>query len=138
MRANKVVSACTTAVFCLGELRGITVDVQDHVAGGEANGCVRVRGGIIEQPQGFVISFFGALGLGFSNRTKGDNHGDVGSDSKVDESTKNLLNKKDSIWRKRGGVVDIFRVLDFGTIGRLRPGVGGILSVFGVEILELV
>ena len=54
-------SAHADAVFWLGEVRGFTVDVQDHVAGRVANGNVRVRGGIIEQPQGFVICFVGAL-----------------------------------------------------------------------------
>ena len=48
------------------------------------------------------------------------------------------MNKADSLWRKRGGVVEIFHVLDFGAIGGLRPDVGGILSVFGVGMLELV
>ena len=60
------------------------MDVQDYVAGRVANGRVRVRGGIIEQPQGFVICFVGALGLGCSDGTKGDNHGDVDGDSIVE------------------------------------------------------
>ena len=36
------------AGFRLGEVRGVTVDVQDHVAGGIANGRVRVSGGIVD------------------------------------------------------------------------------------------
>ena len=112
--------------------------VQDNIAGGVVNGRIRVCGGIIEKPQGFVISFFGALGLGCSDGNKCDNHGDVDGNRIVKESTNDLLNKADGLWRKSGGVVDIFRVLDFGTIGGMRPGMGGILLAFGVEMLELV
>ena len=114
------------------------MDVQDHVAVGVANGRVRVRGGIIEQPQGFFKSFFGALGLVCSYGTEGDEHGDVNGDRIIEESTDNMLNKADSIWWKCGGVFDIVHVLDFGAIGGMRPGVGGIMFTFGVGMLELV
>ena len=97
------------------------MDMQDHVAGRAANGRVRVRGGIIEQPQDFVICVVSVLGLGCSNGTKGNEHGDVDGDHIVEESPGNLLNKVDSLWRKHRGVVDIVRVLDFWAIGRLRP-----------------
>ena len=50
-------SARADAVFWLGEEQGVTVDVQDHFSGGVANGRVRVSGGIVEQPQGFVVFF---------------------------------------------------------------------------------
>ena len=76
--------------------------------------------------------------MGFSNGTKSDEHGDVDGNFIVEESPENLLNKADGLWRKRGRVVKILRVLEFGAIGGLRPGVGGILSEFGVGILELV
>ena len=33
------------------------MDVQDHVAGGVANGRFRVSGGIVDQPQDFVVCF---------------------------------------------------------------------------------
>ena len=112
--------------------------VQDHVFGGVANGCIRVSGKIVEQYQGFVVCFFGALGLGCSDGTKGNEHGDVDSDRIVEEISVDLLYKVDGLWRKRRGVIDIFYVLDFGAIDRLRPGVGVILSAFGVGMLELV
>ena len=54
-------SVHAAAAFWLGEVQGVTVDVQYYVAGGVANGHVRVRGGIIEQSQGFFICFVGAL-----------------------------------------------------------------------------
>ena len=61
MRADKVVSARADFCFWLKEVRGVTVDMQDHVAGGVANGRVRVSGNIIDQPQVFVIFFVGDL-----------------------------------------------------------------------------
>ena len=131
-------STRATEGFRIGEVQGVTVDVQDYVAGTVANGCIQVTGGIVEKPQGFVVCFVGALGLGCSDGTDGGEHGDVDGDHIVEEIPNNILEKSDGLWRKRGGVVKIFRVLDFGAIDRLRPGVGGILSVFGVEILELV
>ena len=112
--------------------------MQYHVAGRVANGCVQVRNGIVDQPQGFVVCFFCALGLGCSNGTKGDKHGDVDGNHIVEESSENMLDKVDGLWRKRRGVVEIFHVLDFGAIDGMRPGVGGILLAFGVWMLELV
>ena len=56
------------------------MDMQDHVAGRVANDRVRVRGGIIDQPQDFVICFVGVLGLGCSDGTEGDEHVDVDDD----------------------------------------------------------
>ena len=63
---------------------------------------------------------------------------DVDGDRIVEEGPENLLNKADGLWNNRGGVVDIVRLLDFGAIGRLRPGMGEILSAFGVGMMELV
>ena len=114
------------------------MDVQYHVAVGAANGRVQVRGSIIEKPQGFVVCFVGDLGLGCIDGTKGNDNGDVNGDCVAEDSTNNMLNKADVLWRKRRGVVNIFRVLDFGAIGGLRPGVGEILSAFGVGMLKLV
>ena len=117
------------------KVRGLTVDAEDHVSGGVGSGYVRVRGDIIEQPQGFVISFVGYLGLGCSDGTNSYNNGDVDGDRIVEESTNDLLNKVYGIWRKRGGVVDIVHKMDFGAIGGLCPGMGGMLSEFGMGIL---
>ena len=94
--------ARATAGFRLGDVRDITVDVQDHVADGVANGRVWVRGGIIEQLQGFVICFVGDLGLGSNDGTQGDENGDVDGDHIVHEIPDELLNKADGLWRKRG------------------------------------
>ena len=138
MRAEKVVSARADVRFRIGEVRGVTLDMQDHVAGGVVNGRVQVSGGIVEQPQGFVVCFFCALGLDCSDRDKGDEHGDVDGNCIVEESPDNLMYMADGLWRKRGGVVEIVCVLDLGAIDGLRRGVGGILSAFGVGILEIV
>ena len=126
------------AGFWMGEVRGVTVDMQDHVTGGVANGRVRVSDSIVEQPQGFVMCFVGSLGLGCSDRTKGDEHGDVDSYFILEESPADLLYKVDGLWQKHRGVVEIFCVLEFGAIDELRSVVGGILSAFGVGMLELV
>ena len=75
--------------------------------------------------------------MGCTDGTEGDKNGGVGGDCIVEESTNNILNRVDSLWQKSGGVVEIFCELDFGAIGGLRLGVGGILSTFGVGMLEL-
>ena len=75
--------------------------------------------------------------MGCSDETQGNKYGDIDGDCIVEDSTDNLLNKVDGLWRKRGGVIKIIRVLDFGGIGGMRPGVGGILLMFGVGILEI-
>ena len=70
--------------------------------------------------------------------TEGDEHGDVNGNRISEESTNDMLNKEDCLWRKHRGVVEILRVLEFCAIGGLRPGVGEILSAFGLGMLELV
>ena len=99
-RDEKLVSACAAACFWIGEVGGVTVDVQDHVAGRVANGRVRVRGSIIEQPQGLVIYFVGDLGLGCCDGAEGDEHGDNDGNRILDEIPNDLLNKADGIWRE--------------------------------------
>ena len=91
MRYEKIVSARAAEIFWIGEVQGVTVDVQDHVAIGVANDRIQVCGSIIEQPQGFVICFVGALVLGCSVGTEGDKYGDVDGDRIVEESSKDLL-----------------------------------------------
>ena len=56
----------------------------------------------------------------------------------VEESPDDLLEKADGIWWKSGRVVNIVRILEFGAIDRLRPGIGGILLAFGLGMLKLV
>ena len=76
--------------------------------------------------------------MGCSDGTEGDKHDNIDGDCIVEESPANLLDKADGLWRKCRGVVKIVSVLDFGAIDRLCPGVGSILSAFGVGMLELV
>ena len=76
--------------------------------------------------------------MGCSDGTEGNKHGNVDGNRIVEEIPDNLRYKADSLWRKRGGVVEIVCVLDFGAIDGLRPGMGGILLDFGVGMLELV
>ena len=90
-------SARAAAGFHIGAVQGVTVDVQDHVAGRLANGHVRVIAGIVEEPQGFIVCFVGAMGLGCSDGTKGDEHGDIESNHIVEESSDDLLYKVDGL-----------------------------------------
>ena len=83
----------------------------------------------------FFVCFVGSLGLGYINRTESDDYSDIDCDCMVEKSPNDLLDKADNLWQKRGGFVKIFV---FGVIDGLRPSVGGILSAFGVGMLELV
>ena len=45
---TEIVPPNTAACFGFGEVRGITVDVERHIAGSVAEVCIRVHGSIVE------------------------------------------------------------------------------------------
>ncbi len=55
------------AGFRLGEVTGVAVDVQDHVAGGVLDYGIGIGIGVVEEPEHFGIGFVGGCGLGGSN-----------------------------------------------------------------------
>ena len=54
-------AASAAAGTSLAEMRGLTVEMENHVAGAVSNGGVGVRGGVVEQPDGVVHGLLGCL-----------------------------------------------------------------------------
>ena len=63
--------------FGFGAVGGITVDVEDHVAGSITDGSIGMSGSIVEEVGSGISSSFGANGLGRGQSTQGWEHGIV-------------------------------------------------------------
>ena len=77
MGAEKIETGGSGAGLGLGQVGGIGVDVEDHVAGRVTEGGFRVGGGIIEEINTGVGSGFSGVGLLGGDGAKGNKHGVV-------------------------------------------------------------
>ena len=121
-----------------GKVRGVAVDVYNHVTGGVSNGGVGVGIGVVEEPQGFIVGFFSGHRLLGREGANGNKHGGINGDGVTEDCANYMLHKVNGIWGQQGGVVGIVGVLYFGTVGGGFPGMGGILWVRRLMVLELV
>ena len=76
------------------------MDVEDHVAGNVHDGGIWVRGGVVEEPDYFVVSLLSGFGLGGCNGAESDEHGRVDGHGIVEESTGDFLDKVCLFFRK--------------------------------------
>ena len=59
--AEKIMATGASAGTGCGKVRGVPVDVYNHVAGGVSNDGIRVEIGVVEEPQGCIVGIFGSL-----------------------------------------------------------------------------
>ena len=95
--AEEVVAAGTASGFWLRKVGGVTVDVQDHVAGVVADGRVWMRGGVIDQPKDGAVGVLGGFGLLGCEGAKSDLHGWVDGNGIIQEGTDDLLDEGDGL-----------------------------------------
>jgi hypothetical protein len=57
--------------FGVGQVGRVAVNVEDHVAGAEPDGCVGVSGGVVEELVGGMFGLFGGIGLGGGDGSEG-------------------------------------------------------------------
>ena len=117
-----------------GQIRGISVGVEDHVAGRVFDGGRGVSGCIVEEINTGISRGFGGMGLLGSNGVEGYQHGVVNGASVVEEHTNNFTNGCGGGSIKWRGGVEVSE-LDTGTILGQDMFVGGIRR-FGVRDFE--
>ena len=103
--AEKIMANGTATGTGCGKVRGVAVDIYNHVAGGVSNGGVRVGIGVVEEPQGFIVGFFGGLRLLGREGVKGDKHGGINGDGVIEECAYYLLHEVNGLRGQQGGVV---------------------------------
>ena len=86
----------------LQKIRGVAVDMEDHVTGRIADVHARMGGGVVEEPEDLIICLLGGLGLLGVNRSKGGKHGRVDGDGVVQLGDDDLLDEGDGLgWQDR-------------------------------------
>ena len=73
------------------EVGGFAVDVEDHVASCVADGCVWVGGGVVQDPEDFVICVVCGFGLLGGNGSKCNQHCQIGGDGIIQKCSDDLL-----------------------------------------------
>ena len=63
--------------FGLGEIQGITMDMQDHVAGIIPDGRIMIGRGVFEEPNDLVVGLLGGSSLLRGNVAKCNEHGGI-------------------------------------------------------------
>ena len=59
--AQEVVTAGAALCLWLRKIRGVTVEMEDHVTGRIADGRVRMGDGVVEEPEDLIICLLGGL-----------------------------------------------------------------------------
>ena len=63
--------------FEFGDIRGVTMDVQDYVAGRIADGRISIGRGVVEEPNYLVVGLLGGSSLLRGNGAKCNDHGGI-------------------------------------------------------------
>ena len=90
--------------------------IEDHVTSAIANIGIGVQGGIIEQPDDFVLCGSGGFGLLGGNGDEEKEHGQVNDNGVVEKGSNDFLEKGDQLGKDHGGRIRGFGVLDGSVI----------------------
>ena len=101
--AEKITATGAAVVTGSGEVRGIAVDVYNHVTGGVSNGGIGVGIGVVEETQGCIVGLFGGLILLGREGAKGDKHGGTNGDGVIEVCANYLLHEVNGIRGQQGG-----------------------------------
>ena len=63
-------AAGTASGFGIGEIQGVTMYVQDHVAGRIEDGRIRIGQGVVEEPNELIVGLLGGSSLLRGNGAK--------------------------------------------------------------------
>jgi hypothetical protein len=114
-----------------GEIGGITVHIEAHVAGVVANGGVRMGSGVVEEVDSRFSGGEGAFGLGGGKASKGNQDGVVNCSTIVKEDTNDLLKLGNPSGVKWFSGVDWSDELGMLTVGWFGPFGWGVLGSGG-------
>ena len=114
------------------------MDVEDHVAIFVADGCVRMGGCVVQEPEDFVVVVVRGFGLLGEKGSKCDQHRWINGNGIIQKDANDLLDQVDYFRTeesRRVGVVGVF----YGcTIDGLLSGMGGVFSALRGWVLEFV
>jgi hypothetical protein len=92
---EETITTGMAVVFIFGEIGGITVDMESHVAGVEADESIKVGCTIAEELGDGLGCSLSALGLGQHERTESNDQGQVNSPSIVEKGANDFLEEFD-------------------------------------------
>ena len=67
--------------FGIGEIQGVTMDIQDDVSGRIADGRIRIGRGVVEEPNDVVVGLLGGLRLLRGNEDECNENGGINGNS---------------------------------------------------------
>ena len=119
---SKVVFSGAAPCLWFRKIRGVALEMQDHVTGQIVDGRAMMGGGIFEDPEDLIIGLLGGLGFLGGDRDEGSKHSRVGGNGVVQKGPYDLLYNDDGLgWQDRR----FFRVigpLDRRAIHGFLPG----------------
>ena len=104
---EKIMATGAAAGTGCRKVRGVAVEIWNHVAGGVSNGGVTVGIGVVEEPQSCIVGLFGGLRLLVIYGAKSNNHGGINDDGLIEECDDYLLHKVNGLRGQQGGVVGV-------------------------------
>ena len=114
------------------------MDMEDYVTAVIADGCTRMGGGVVEEPEDLIIGLLVRLGLLGGDRAKGGKHGWFDGYGLVQHGPDDLLDECDGLGSQDRRFVAVIGPLDHRAIRGCFPGMGGILGACWRCMLELV
>ena len=122
--------------FGFREARGVTVDMENHPAGGVADRGIWMDGTVVEELGDGLSSGFSAFRLGRRKGSKGNKHGGVDGASIVEDGANDFLESSEARGIKEGSSVGRLGELSGCAIGRSGPGMWRVLGTAGWLMLE--
>lgn len=89
--AEKIITGGTGTSFGGGEIRGVTLNMECHVAGNEADSGVRVSGAVVEELSYAFQGCFGDVSLLGGESADGHEHGRIDGAGVEEQSAEHLL-----------------------------------------------
>ena len=86
------------------------MDVEKHVASCVADGCVRMGGGVVNEPEEFVVGVVRGFGMLGGDGSNCDQHRRIDSDGIIQKGSDDLMDQVDQFWRddsRRVGFVGV-------------------------------
>ena len=114
------------------------MDVEDHVTSCVADGWVQMGGGVVQDPEDFVVGVVRGFGLLGSDGSKCDQHRLIDGDGITQNSADDLLDQVDQFWREERRRVGVVGVLYGCAVVKLLPGMGDVLLALRGRVIEFV
>ena len=123
-----MISSSAGACFRGGEIRGVAVNLENHVAGVVADNGIRVRSAVVQELGDGLECGMCSVGLLRGDGSNGSEHGGVNSPCIIEEGSKNFLDAFGIRGIKRGRGVGVGRILDLVAVAGFLPSMWRMLG----------